>query len=135
MSFLSEILSLPAVDKVIDRVIPDKQKQAELKLELARLQIEDNIESRKVLSSMFQNKSWFVSGAIPSIIWMASLMLFNNYVLLPWAEVFGYTVPQVVFPDGYFSLLGTIVIGLFGKKVFDENEIRWGSFYSPPKRK
>lgn len=133
MSLLTTILGLPAVTNAIDKVIPDKTKQAELKFELEKLKLEDDTESRKVLKAMLGNDNWFVSGAIPALIWMASIMLFNNFVLLPWAEVFGGTVPEVVLPSGYFNLLGAIILGLFGKKAFDGNEIKFGSFYTPRK--
>ncbi len=133
MSVLATILGLPAVANAIDKVIPDKEKQMELRLELEKLRIEEDMEGRKVLKAMLGNDNWFVSGAIPALIWMASIMLFNNFVLLPWAEVFGGTVPEVVLPSGYFNLLGAIILGLFGKKAFDGNEIKFGSFYTPRK--
>jgi hypothetical protein len=133
MSLLTTILGLPSVTNAIDKVIPDKDKQAELKFELEKLKLEDDTESRRVLKAMLGNDHWLVSGAIPALIWMASVMLFNNFVLLPWAEVFGGTVPEVILPSGYFNLLGVIIMGLFGKKAFDGNEIKFGSFYSPKK--
>lgn len=131
---IGSLLGLPVVEKVVDKFIPDANQKAEFKHELDMAVLADNAEGRKVLQAMLGNNNWFVSGAIPAVIWLCPIMLFNNYVLLPWAQVFGATnMPEVMMPDGYFGLLGTIIMGLFGKKLFDGNDIKWGSFHSPKK--
>jgi len=84
---------------------------------------------------MLSNKSMFVAGGIPALIWLGVIMLFNNYVLLPWAEAFGLRAPQVILPEQYWTLLGWIITGLFGKKIIDNNAWYWkGKLISPSKK-
>jgi len=126
---------IPAIGEIIDRVLPDPKKAQELKAEIARLQANENIARMGVLQAMMANKSMFVAGGIPALIWLGALMLFNNYVLLPWAEVFGFHAPQVVLPEQYWTLLGWIITGLLGKKIIDNNAWYWkGQLISPSKK-
>ena len=126
---------IPALGEIIDRVLPDPKKAQELKAEIAKLQANENIARMGVLQAMLSNKSMFVAGGIPALIWLGVIMLFNNYVLLPWAEVFGLRAPQVILPEQYWTLLGWIITGLFGKKIIDNNAWYWkGKLISPSKK-
>lgn len=126
---------IPAIGDVIDRVLPDPKQKEQLKYELAKLQADENIARMNVLQVMMGNKSLFVSGGIPSLIWLGVIALFNNYVLLPWAGVFGLPVPDVVLPEQYWTLLGWVITGLLGKKLVDDNAWFWkGKLVSPSKK-
>ena len=126
MNLLSVV---PVVGDIIDKMIPDKDKAAEIKLELAKLDAQESIEQKKVLASMLGNKSLFVAGAIPALIWVGVAAIANNYILLPYFP----SLQTVALPGEYWSLLGTVIMGLLGKKLFDGNEIKWGNFHSPKK--
>lgn len=121
---------LPGLSGIIERVIPDPNKKAELEFELSKIQAEEVKARMGVLRGMLSNKSLFVSGAIPALLWLAVLGLLNNYVLGPW-----FGVQPINFPDQYWTLLTTVIVGLFGKKVVDGNEFRWpnGNVASPKK--
>nr|WP_321499940.1 3TM-type holin [uncultured Dethiosulfovibrio sp.] len=121
---------LPGISGIIERVIPDPNKKAELELELSKVQADEVNARMGVLQGMLSNKSLFVAGAIPALLWLAVLGLLNNYVLGPW-----FGLEPINFPDQYWTLLSTVVIGLFGKKVVDGNEFRWpnGNVLSPKK--
>ena len=126
---------IPAVGSIIDKFVPDPNKAQEAKMEIAKLQASENVARMGVLTGMLSNQSMFVSGAIPAIIWLCPLMLLSNYVLLPWVRVFGFAVPEISYPAQYWGLLSTIIVGLFGKKVVDDNE--WwigGKLVSPSKK-
>jgi hypothetical protein len=126
---------VPAIGDIIDRVLPDPKQKEQLKYELAKLQANENVSRMGVLQSMFQHKSLFVSGGIPSLIWLGVIALFNNYVLIPWAGVFGFPVPDVALPEQYWTLLGWVITGLFGKKIVDDNAWFWnGKLVSPSKK-
>jgi len=123
---------IPAIGEVIDRVLPDPKQKEQLKYELAKLQADENVARMNVLQSMFQHKSLFVAGGIPSLIWIGVLSLLNNYVLMPWMGVIGLSAPAVELPEQYWTLLGWIVTGLFGKKIVDDNAWFWkGKLVSP----
>lgn len=126
---------IPAIGEIIDRVLPDPKKAQELKYQLAQLQADENVARMNVLQAMMGNKSLFVSGGIPSLIWLGVIAIFNNYVLLPWAGVFGFPVPNVALPEQYWTLLGWVITGLFGKKIVDDNAWFWnGKLVSPSKK-
>lgn len=126
---------IPGIGNIIDKVIPDPDKKTELKLELAKLETQDTAARMGVLQAMLSNKSIFVAGAIPAIIWVFVFSLANNYILLPWARVFGATIPEVPLPDSVIALVGGIVAALLGKKYMDNNEFYYpnGQLKSPSK--
>lgn len=121
---------LPGLSGIIERVIPDPNKKAELELELSKIRTDEVKARMGVLQGMLSNKSLFVAGAIPALLWLAVLGLLNNYVLAPW-----FGLQPINFPDQYWTLLSTVVVGLFGKKMVDGNEFRWpnGNVLSPKK--
>lgn len=121
---------VPQITDIIGKVLPDPNKKAELELELSKVQADEVKARMGVLQGMLSNKSLFVAGAIPALLWLAVLGLFNNYVLGPWFDL----IP-INFPDQYWTLLSTVIIGLFGKKIVDGNEFRWpnGNVASPRK--
>jgi len=126
---------IPAIGEVIDRVLPDPKQKEQLKYELAKLQADENVARMGVLQSMMSNKNLFVSGGIPSLIWIGVLSLFNNYVLMPWMSVIGFSTPVVELPEQYWTLLGWVITGLFGKKIVDDNAWFWnGKLVSPSKK-
>lgn len=118
---------IPGIGGLVERLVPDPDKRLEFKNELAKLDLQRDIAGLQAAKGMMENKSRFVSGAIPSLIWLASLMLFNNHILLPWAAVAGYQIPSVVYPSEYWYLLGVIITGLFAKKTADKG-LQLGSF-------
>ncbi len=126
---------IPAIGEIIDRVLPDPKQKEQLKYELAKLQADENIARMGILQSMFRHESLFVAGGIPSLIWIGVLSLLNNYILMPWAAAFGLKAPAVDLPEAYWTLLGYIITGLFGKKLVDNNAWFWkGKLVSPSKK-
>jgi hypothetical protein len=126
---------IPAIGDIIDRVLPDPKQKEQLKYELAKLQADENVSRMNVLQAMMGNKSLFVAGGIPSLIWIGVLSLLNNYVLMPWMGVIGFSAPAVELPEQYWTLLGWVITGLFGKKIVDDNAWFWnGKLVSPSKK-
>lgn len=125
----------PSITHVIDRILPDPTKAQEMKMELAKIQADENVARMGVLQVLLSNKNLFVAGAIPALIWIGVLSILNNYVLMPWVQVFGISPPQIDLPTPYWELLGWIITGLFGKKIVDDNAWFWkGKLISPSKK-
>lgn len=125
---------LPGVSSIIERLVPDRNKQNELKLELARLDVQEATERLGVLKNMTGHKSLFVAGGIPALIWLVVLYILFNHIVFPLLGACGLRVEPIALPEGYWTLLQTVVVGLFGKKVIDGNEWRWnGRLVSPSK--
>lgn len=125
---------IPGISGIIEKIIPDPNKQQELKLELAKIDAQENIARLGMLGNMLSNKSFFVAGGIPAIIWIAVVYLAANYILFPLLAGLGMKIAPILLPNEYWSLLQIVVVGLFGKKVIDGNEWRWGDkLISPAK--
>ena len=124
---------IPGISGIIDKIIPDPNKKEELKLELSKLDAQDTTARMGVLSSIMGHKSIFVAGGIPALIWLAVVYIFANHILYPLLGAFGLHITPITMPGEYWSLLNVVIVGLFGKKVFDGNTIKFGSFESPSK--
>jgi len=124
----------PAVTQIIDRFVPDPNKAAEMKLELAKIEASEYVAKMETQKAWLGNNNWFVSGAIPAILWMVSLVVFFNHILGPVLKGIGLGVPIVDLPEWYYDLAKLIISGLFAKKIIDNNE--WwigGKLVSPSK--
>lgn len=125
---------LPGIGSVIEKLIPDKNKQNELKLELAKLDIQEAVERLSVLKTMLGHDSLFVAGGIPALLWLAVLYILFDFIVFPVLSACGLSIAPIELPEGYWTLLRTVVLGLFGKKIVDNNEWRWnGRLISPAK--
>ena len=56
-----------------------------------------------------------------------------NYIIAPLLGTFGLAVPVLELPPAYYTLAGSIVWGLLGKKAWDATDLQWGSFEKRPK--
>ena len=105
---------MPAVETVVDRLIPDKNAQAEAKVKLATLAAQGELDQMagqlKINMEEAKNPSLFVSGWRPAIGWLCGLILANNYIILPYADqIPGFDPVQL---DG--ATIMPIVLGMLG---------------------
>lgn len=111
------------VSEIIDQVVVDKDKKAQAKVDLARLQIEmtDKLEQRVHEQMIAQteinkveasNTSLFVAGWRPAVGWIGATALGYSYILMPmasWAAtvIWGY--------DGTFPAIdGDVILYILG---------------------
>lgn len=126
--------AIPVIGQVIDKVIPNPNQANEIKLELAKLDIQRDIAKLEVQKAWLSNKSWYVAGAIPTILWMVSVVIAFNHIVSPLLLALGVNVPVLELPPYYTDLAQTIILGLFAKKAFDASDIKVGGFHSPIKK-
>lgn len=126
---------IPALESIIGKVVQDPNQAGNLKMELAKLDVQLEIEKHKTQAAWLSSNSWVVAGAIPCILWMVSIVIAFNHILAPLLMACGLKLPVLELPDYYTSLAGTIVLGLFAKKAWDGSDIAIGGFRSPPKAK
>lgn len=125
----------PTVTHIIDRFVPDPNKAAEMKLEMAKVEASENVAKMETQKAWLGNVNWFVSGAIPAILWMVSLVILFNHIIGPILKGIGLSIPILDLPEWYYGLAKLIVGGLFTKKIIDNNE--WwigGKLVSPSKQ-
>ena len=124
---------VPEVGRIIDDLVSTTEEKREAQLRLKELDIRE-LEARfGALRAWQSNKSLFVAGAIPSILWVVVGVTVFNYIAAPLLGTFGLSVPILELPTAYYNLAGTIVLGLFGKKAWDATELQWGNFDKKPK--
>lgn len=126
--------AIPVLGQLIDKIVPNPNQANELKIELAKLDMKRDIAKLDVQKAWLSNKSPYVAGAIPTILWMVSFVILFNHVVAPllsWG--FQATVPVLELPGYYVDMASTIVIGLFVKKAWDNTDVKIGGFRSPVK--
>jgi len=117
---MSFIKALPLVGELIDRFVPNPQARLEFKHKLQELEHSQAIAGLEATGKMFSNHHWFVAGAIPAMIWPVSFLVVNNFIIMPWiALIWQVSIPAIEYPPEYWYLVGTVVLGLFGKKAVD----------------
>jgi len=125
---------VPALESIIGKVIQDPNQAGNLKLELAKLDVQQEIGKYRTQAAWLSNKSPLVAGAIPCILWMVSVVIFFNHILAPLLMAAGLKLPTLELPAYYTDLAATIVLGLFAKKAWDSSDINIGGFHSPKKQ-
>jgi hypothetical protein len=127
---LSELI--PGIAQIADDLVTSDEEVRAKILEEKRIDT-DVVKARLgVQRAWLSSKSPYVAGAIPTILWMISLVIFFNHILAPileWATV--KDVPILDLPDYYVGFGKWIVLGLFGKKAWDSSEVKIGGVYSP----
>jgi hypothetical protein len=119
------------IEKVVDNVIPDKNKQNELKLDLAKLADEAAARDHELMTGQIdvnkeeaKNPNWFVSGWRPAVGWTCVAGIAYSFVLFPLlsfiAVVAGYKgiLPSIATSDLMVLLTG--MLGFGGLRTFDK---------------
>ena len=119
------IEALKPIAEIVNKFIPDGAEKNRLQAEIEKASLEVDKQRLGALSNMLGSNSFFVAGAIPSILWVLVISIVNNYILMPWAAMFGGKVPDVSLPGEVWTLAGWIITGLLAKKAVDGN-----AFYS-----
>lgn len=113
------------INKVIDKVVPDKQEAMRLQQQVFnevmttyRAEMEN---ATKIVLAEAQGESWMQRNWRPVLMLSVVGIIVNNYILLPWLAVFGFAAPLLALPAELWSLLtigvGGYVIGRSAEKV------------------
>jgi len=112
--------------QIVNKVIPDPQKQAEIALEVARLKqagefkgleamLQVDLAQIEVNKAEAQNGNLFVAGWRPMIGWSCAAALAFQYVVTPvvmWlAGIFGWNIPM---PPALDAILWELMFGMLG---------------------
>lgn len=115
------IALLPALGKIIEKVIPDPNKAQELKNEImvASLNADSELYKAKgsIVTAEVKGESWMQRNWRPITMLTFVFIIANNYIIAPYAgyisSIFGWadeagnflTVPVLSIPDGMWGLL------------------------------
>ncbi len=133
---------LPVLDKVLDRVIPDKSSRDKAKNELAMLRENGELEAMRlefqalnaqaeINKADAQSGNWWQSGWRPAAGWICVAGMGYSYLLqplLPWAlqvlsKLAGSSITVPVLPDiqsGELMALMFSLLGVAGIRSFDK---------------
>ena len=119
---------LPTIGKVIDRAVPDKDKAQELKHDIQTQLIDLNTAelqaAQKVITAEASGHSWLQRNWRPLLMLVIVAIVFNNYVLFPYVELFGGKATILELPDKLFNLMsigvGGYIVGRSGEKIADK---------------
>ena len=126
--------ALPSIGKILDDVISTPEEKREAQIRLKELEIRELESKSNVQSSWLSNGSLFVSGAIPSLLWMLVIVIFFNFILGPLLSgIFNISIPILDLPEWYASMCSTIILGLFAKKAYDSTDLSYGSLVKKSK--
>lgn len=105
--------------KVIDRIIPDKVKAAEAKLELAKMEIDSDLKQMvgqlEINAKEGSHPSVFVAGWRPFIGWVCGIAFAYHFLVIPLAlfiaTISGHPIPM---PTFNIESLMTVLVGILG---------------------
>jgi len=125
---------IPEVGKIVDDLITTDEEVREAKLKQYTVESNDLKARLGVMKTWLGNKSPYVAGAIPTILWMISLVILFNHIIAPlfsWGG--GKPLPVLQLPPYYVDFGKTIIYALFAKKAYDSTEVSTSWLKSPRK--
>ena len=104
---------------LIDKLIPDKQAQADAKLKLLSLQQSGGLKeieaSMNVIVAEAKSEHWITSAWRPITMLVFVAIVANNYILYPYISLFWHSAPILDIPPQLWDLLkigiGGYVVG------------------------
>lgn len=158
-AIIQTLTGKPTVEEAAD-AIPDQLtgeqalawQQAELahKEALLAAEVDTFREAQQTARTMIQSDDRFVRWQIPGILFTFNIAIFWNQLVAPlgaffckvaggiWGlpELLKMEIVTVPIPGEFFSMVGVLLLGLLGKKLFDNNDIEIGALgFKSPARK
>lgn len=106
---------IPALGKILEKIIPDPNEAARIQAELATEMFKADSEFYKaaggIIAAEAKGESWMQRNWRPITMLTFVFIIANNYIFVPYiqfaADMFGYTVivPTLEIPDGLWGLL------------------------------
>lgn len=125
MNFLA---LLPIFNTLVDRILPDKEKQEQAKLELQKALNEAEAEQykadaakmesqSKVVVAETQSQSYAARNWRPHLMYCLMLTYPVNFVIFPLLRGFGVEIPALQIPSEYWTILTVGLGGYIGNDI------------------
>ena len=123
MNWIASLLQ--PVLNIIDKAVPDVTKATEIKAELVKAAMDKDSELQKVAASIIvaeaQGESWLQRNWRPLTMLTFVFIIFNNYILAPYTQLFFDVSVVLETPPDLWDLikigLGGYVVGRSAEKV------------------
>ena len=113
------------IAKTVDKAVPDKDLKAKLKHEINTQLLTSGTDEMKAASKIIlaeaQSGSWLTSAWRPALMWICIIVIFNNFILMPFINIIFGTSLILEIPDPMWNLLtigvGGYIAGRSGEKI------------------
>ena len=113
------------IAKTVDKSVPDKDLKAKLKHEINTQLLTSGTDEMKAASKIIlaeaQSGSWLTSSWRPALMWICIIVIFNNFILMPFINIIFGTSLILEIPDPMWNLLtigvGGYIAGRSGEKI------------------
>ena len=135
MSIFSTIIGLiKPVGDVIDNLTTTEEEKLELKVKFAEATKDVEIKLTEYAATLAESQakvilaeaqgSWLQRNWRPLLMMVVIVIIFNNYVIFPYASIWTDKVKVLELPGGLWALLttgvGGYVLGRSGEKIMDK---------------
>ena len=110
---------------VVDKSVGDKDLKEKLKSEISQQLLNNDSKELQAAASIIQteagSKHWLTATWRPALMWICIIVIFNNYILMPFANLIFGTSVELSIPDPMWNLLtigvGGYIAGRSGEKI------------------
>ena len=110
---------------VVDKSVKDKDLAEKLKSQITSQMLDNDSKELQSAASIIQaeasSKHWLTATWRPALMWICILVIFNNYILMPFANLIFGTSLDLQIPDPMWNLLtigvGGYIAGRSGEKI------------------
>ena len=110
---------------VVDKSVQDKDLAEKLKSQITSQMLNNNSKELQSAASIIKaeasSKHWLTATWRPALMWICIIVIFNNYILMPFANIIFGTAVELSIPDPMWNLLtigvGGYIAGRSGEKI------------------
>ena len=99
---------------VVDKSVEDKDLKEKLKSQITSQLLDNNSKELQSAASIIKaeasSQHWLTATWRPALMWICIIVIFNNYILMPVANLIFGTAVELTIPDPMWNLL-TIGVG------------------------
>jgi hypothetical protein len=110
---------------VVDKSVEDKDLAEKLKSQITSQMLDNNSKELQSAASIIKAEAssnhWLTATWRPALMWICIIVIFNNYILMPFANIIFGTAVELSIPDPMWNLLtigvGGYIAGRSGEKI------------------
>ena len=91
------------IAKTVDKAVPDKDLKEKLKHDINTQLLNDGSQemqaASKIILAEASSGSWLTNSWRPALMWICIIVIFNNYILMPFVNVIFGTTLYLDIPD------------------------------------
>ena len=99
---------------VVDKSVEDKDLKEKLKSQITSQLLDNDSKELQSAASIIKaeasSQHWLTATWRPALMWICIIVIFNNYILMPFANIIFGTAVELTIPDPMWNLL-TIGVG------------------------